>query len=413
MMMLRLFLIGLLAVSGAAQALQLANPPGFLPTEIARPLLDQDPRVAAARAGLDVAQQESGILDKSPYEWTSRVLSQQRRTESGPRYNEWNVGVERTIRLPGKAAADRNIGKATVEESQARYGAALQEAARELMISWVDWLAAERARELAGTGLQAAQASLAAVEKRVRAGDASRLDLSIAGAELAEQKRMYNDAKTQASSTWSGLSTRFPGVGRQVMALPMPLPIEESAASWRDRILEQSDELKVVQTQMRTAQSYAERARADKTPDPTLGVYTASEVGGRERIAGITISIPIPGSVRDSRSAKAVAAVEVSRQEVELRKRQLEAEIASAITIARGAYDSLQIASEGAAAMQENAGLMQRAYALGEAELQALLLARRQATAALNSALQVQVTALKAYYGLLVDAHLIWDLKHD
>lgn len=413
MMMLRLFLIGLLAVSGAAQALQLANPPGFLPTEIARPLLDQDPRVAAARAGLNVAQQESGILDKSPYEWTSRVLSQQRRTESGPRYNEWNVGVERTIRLPGKAAADRNIGKATVEESQARYGVALQEAARELMISWVDWLAAERARELAGSGLQAAQASLAAVEKRVRAGDASKLDLSIAGAELAEQKRMYNDAKTQASSTWSRLSTRFPGVGRQVMALPMPLPIEESAASWRDRILEQSDELKVVQTQMRTAQSYAERARADKTPDPTLGVYTASEVGGRERIAGITISIPIPGSVRDSRSAKAVAAVEVSRQEVELRKRQLEAEIASAITIARGAYDSLKIASEGAAAMQENAGLMQRAYALGEAELQALLLARRQATAALNSALQVQVTALKAYYGLLVDAHLIWDLKHN
>lgn len=413
MMMIRLFLIGLLAVSGAVQALQPANPPGFLPAEIARPLLDQDPRVVAARAGLDVALQEAGILDKSPYEWTSRVLSQQRRTESGPRYNEWNIGVERTIRLPSKAAADRNIGKATVEESQARYGAALQEAARELMALWVDWLAAERARELTGSGLQAAQASLAAVEKRVRAGDASKLDLSIAGAELAEQKRMYNDAKTQASSTWSRLSTRFPGVGRQIMAPPMPLPIEESTASWRDRILAQSDELKVVQTQMRAAQSYAERARADKTPDPTLGVYTASEVGGRERIAGITISIPIPGSVRDSRSAKAIAAVEVSRQEVELRKRQLEAEIVSAITIARGAYDSLQIASEGAAAMQQNASLMQRAYALGEAELQALLLARRQATAAMSSALQAQVTALKAYYGLLVDAHLIWDLKHD
>jgi cobalt-zinc-cadmium efflux system outer membrane protein len=35
---------------------------------------------------------------------------------------------------------------------------------------------------------------------------------------------------------------------------------------------------------------------------------------------------------------------------------------------------------------------MQRAYALGEAELQALLLARRQATTALNNALQAQVT---------------------
>jgi hypothetical protein len=50
---------------------------------------------------------------------------------------------------------------------------------------------------------------------------------------------------------------------------------------------------------------------------------------------------------------------------------------------------------------------------MGEAELQAMLLARRQATAAMNNALQAQVAALRAYYGLLVDAHLIWELEHD
>ena len=412
-MMIRLLLIGLLTVPATVQAVQPVQPPGLMPTEIARPLLEQDPGVAAARAGLDVALQEADILDKSPHEWTARATGQQRRLDSGPRYNEWNVGIERTLRLPGKAAADRNLGKATVEESEARHGEALHEAARELMASWVDWLAAERARELAENSLQSAQASLAAVEKRVRAGDASKLDLSIARAELAEQRRMDNDAKTLAAAAWSRLSTRFPGVKRQVLALPAPLPIGEDAAFWRKRILAQSDELKVVQTRMRIAEAHAERARADTTPDPTLGVYTASEVGGRERISGVMISIPIPGGVRDSRSANAMATVEVSRREVELKQRQLETEIASAVVTARGAYDSLQIANEGAAAMQENATLMQRAYALGEAELQALLLARRQATAAMNNALQTQVAALKAYYGLLVDAHLIWDLAHD
>ena len=412
-MMIRLLLTGLLILSGAALAVPPVNPPGLMPTEVARPLLEQDPAVAAARAGLDVALQEADILDKSPHEWTARATGQQRRLDSGPRHNEWNVGIERTIRLPGKAAADRNLGKATVEESQARHGAALQEAARELMASWVDWLAAERARELAGNSLQSAQASLAAVEKRVRAGDASKLDLSIARAELADQRRMDNDAKTLAFATWSRLSTLFPGVQRQVLALPAPLPVAEDAAVWRERILAQSDELKVVQTQMRVAQAHAERARADQTPDPTLGVYTASEAGGTERIGGVMISIPIPGGARDSRSAKAIAAVEVSRREVELKQRQLATGIESAIVTARGAYESLQIANEGAAAMQENAALMQRAYALGEAELQALLLARRQASTALNNALQAQVTALKAYYGLLVDAHLIWNLAHD
>lgn len=169
----------------------------------------------------------------------------------------------------------------------------------------------------------------------------------------------------------------------------------------------------MAQTQMQKAQAHAERARAGKIPDPTFGVYTASEVGGRERISGIMISVPIPGEARGSRSDQAIAAVEVAHQEVQLTQRRIEAEVASAIATVRGSYDSLQIANEGAQAQQENAALMQRAYNLGEAELQALLLARRQAAAAMNSALQAQVTALKAYYELLVDAHLIWDLEHD
>ena len=240
-MMIRLFLTGLLTISGAAQAVEPVNPPGLLPTEIARPLLEQDPGVAAARAGLDVALQEAGILDQSPYEWTARASGQQRRLDNGPRYNEWNVGIERAIRLSGKAVADRKLGKATVDASQARYGEALHESARELMTLWVEWLAAERARVLAESSVQSMRASLDTVDKRVRAGDTSKLDLSIARAELAEQSRMDNDAKTQAAAAWARLSARYPGVGRQAGGVPTPLVIGEGAAFWRDRILAQSD----------------------------------------------------------------------------------------------------------------------------------------------------------------------------
>lgn len=406
-------LIAVLALSTGAQAAQPVNPPGLLPTQIVRPLLERDPRVSAARAGLEVGRQEAGILDQSPYEWTPRVTGQRRSIDTGARYNEWNVGIERTIRLPGKATADRNIGKATVEASRARYGEALHEAARDFIGLWVDWLAAEQALELAARNLESVQENLSAVEKRSRAGDASKLDASIARAELAEQRRLHNDAKTQASAAWLRLSTRFPNLQRQIVPLPRPLAVGEDTAFWRQRILAESDELKVVEAEMRIAQAHAERARADRTPDPTLGVFTASEFGNQERIYGLAISIPIPGGGRDARSARATAAVEVSRQDIEMVKRRIEADVASAIVTARGAYESLAIAYEGAATISENARLMQRAYALGEAELQALLLARRQATAATNNALQAQVTALKAYYGLLIDAHLIWDLAHD
>ena len=412
-MMIRRLLASLIMVVGSAYALQPPNVPELLPTEIARPLLEQDPRVAAARAGLEVARQEASILDKSPYEWTGKTLGQRRSLDTGPRYREWNVGIERTIRLPGKGSADRNIGKATIEESEARYGEALYESARELVSLWVDWLAAERGRELAASNLVAVQENLKAVDKRTRAGDASKLDLNLASAELTEQKRMANDARTQASAAWARLSVRFPGINRQSVLLPSPMLIAENEALWRDRIIGESDELKVVQTQLRVAQAQADRAQADRVPDPTFGVYTASEVGGRERISGITISIPLPGGLRDSRSSKALAAVEVALNAVDLKKRELETEIASALVTARGTYESLQIANEGALAMQENAKLVQRAYALGEGDLQTLLLARRQTTAAANSALLAQVGALKAYFGLLIDAHLIWGLENE
>lgn len=409
--MKQLIFAALMAMNGSIQALQPPNVPGLLPKDIARPLLEQDPRVAAARAGLEVAKQESGILDKSPYEWIGKAQGQRRSIDDGSRQIEWNLGVERTLRLAGKASADRRTGKATLEESQARYGVALNESARELASFWIEWLAAERARELAADNLQAVQENLAVVEKRLRAGDASRLDLNLAGADLADQKRIDNDARTQALAAWARLSTRFPGISRQNMSLPSAVLIAESDELWRNRVVDESEALKMAQAQVNMAQAQAERAKAERVPDPTFGVYAASEGGGRDQILGVTFSIPFAGGLRDLRSAKAVAAVEVARSAVDLKRREIEAQVATALATARGTYGSLQMANESTLAMQQNAKLVQRAYTLGEGDLQTLLLARRQATAAANNALQAQVAALSVYLGLLIDARFVWGLE--
>ena len=401
-----------LAMSARAAA-PLPEAPGLLPTAVVRPVLDQDPSVAAARAGLEAARQEAGILDKSPYEWTAKLSSQRRTLQAGPRYQEWNAALEHSLRLPGKATADRSLGKATVEEAEARYGEALLEAAKELLTAWLDWVGAERGYELTQKNRQSALENLAVVEKRMRAGDASKLEVSLAEAELAEQRRADNDAKTQAAVAWARLHARFPGIDRQFGTMPTPLQLKQPPALWRDRILAQSDELKIVEAQLRKSQAHAERARADKVPDPTIGLYTASEVGGQERITGIMISIPFPGGQSDRRAAKAIHTAEFTRQELELKKRQLDAEIGSGLATVEGSYESLQIAEAGASAMQNNAALMQKAYSLGESDLQGLLSARRQATTAAQNALAARIAATKAYYVLLVEAHLVWDLGHE
>ncbi len=412
-MMPRLTLLSLFALAFSVHAAPEAETPGLLPTQMVRPLLEQDPSVAAARAGLEAARQEAGLLESSPYEWTARLSSQRRTLQEGTAYQEWNAGIERPLRLPGKASADRNIGQATIEEAEARYGEALHEAAQALLSLWLDWLAAENGRELASINRQSAANNLSAVEKRLRAGDASKLDVSLAQADLAEQQRVDNDAKTQATVAWGRLHARFPGLGQEMKTWPAPVALKQNAAFWRERILAESDELKTAQAQLQKAQAEAERARADKLPDPTVGIYTASEAGGRERITGLSVSMPIPGGQRGQRTERSLQLVEVLRQQVESKKRALEAEIANAIASTEGAYVSLQLAEAGAAAMQDNARLMQRAYALGEADLQSLLLARRQATAAAQSALAARALAVKSYYRLLIDAHLVWDLDHE
>lgn len=387
--------------------------PGLLPTSVARPLLEQDPSVAAARALLEAARLEAGILGRSPYEWTVRLSSQRRSLETGPRYNEWNATIEKPWRLPGKAAADDNLGQATVAEGEARFGEALHEAARELASLWIDWIGAERARALAESIRGAAQENLAAVDKRVRAGDASRLDLNFAEGELAEQRRAANEANTQASVALARMQARFPAIPSTPLPLATPMALAENADFWRRRILETSDTVKLAEAQWQRARALAQRARAERTPDPTVGLYTASEIGGRERIVGITVSVPLPGGQRSRRADKAIHSVEAARQEVERKKRELDAEVAAAVANAEGTFRGVEIAEAGAAAMRTSAGLMQRAYSLGEADLQALLTVRRQATAAENHALAARIAALKAHFLLLIDAHLVWNLDHD
>ncbi|WP_044269482.1 TolC family protein [Pseudomonas fluorescens] len=410
-----LLLVLLLGASGAAQpqSFEMPLPPAqILPASIATKLLDADPRVESARASLDAAIQEAGIIKRSPYEWIVNGTSQQRRVQGGPNYNEWTAGVERTIRLPGKSSADSDISTATLEIAEASYGEARHEAARELMLAWLDWQAAEEARDIAARGVESVKDSLAAVQKRNRAGDASTLDVNIAKAELSDQLRSGNDAKVKATTTWIALTTKFPGVERARVALPAPVKVTGNDESWTARIIEQSDELRRTIATARRAEGLSGRARADKIPDPTFGVFTNSEQGNRERIYGVSVSMPIPSRSRSARYAQALAQEDATRHDSALVKRQLTTLITQNLALAEGAFESYLLAKDGAQEMETNKSQTQRAYELGEADLQSLLLARRQSVSAATTALEAQVETLKTNLSLLIDAHWIWDLDH-
>lgn len=161
--------------------------------------------------------------------------------------------------------------------------------------------------------------------------------------------------------------------------------------------------------QLRKARGQSERAKADRIPDPTVGIYTGSEARGQERITGVMLSIPIPGPQRATRASASGFAAEMTLQELELKRREVEANVAVMLATAEGARASWEIAESGAAAMRANAVLTRRAYVLGEVDLQALLTAGRLATAAEQTALSAKADAARSYYSVLLDANLLWD----
>ncbi len=389
------------------------TPPDLPPTELARQWIDQDPAVVEARRALSAASHGAAALRASPHEWTTKLSAQRRRYDSGGTSNEWAAALERTIRIGGKEQIDRQLGDNDLAIGQARVGEARHEAARALADLWIAALATSRQRELWAEQLTFAEASLKAVETRRRAGDASMLDLNVARADLIEMQRQLSAATTAEAKAKAKLAVRFPNLTYDPKPLAEPAPLELAQAQWRERILAESDAIRTAKGLLKKAELTAARAKADRIPDPTVGVYTASEAFRNERIIGLSVSIPLSGTYRDSRMQQALQEAEVARAGVDRQRREQEMEIVEAYVEATGGLERWRLASQGLSTTRDSARLTQRAYTLGEADMQTLLLARRQALEASTAAEQARVEALRWHYRLLIDAHLIWGLADD
>ena len=375
--------------------------------------IDKDSAVVEARRALAAAGHGAAALAAGSHEWTARANTQRRDVRNTGNSTEWSVGIERAVRIGGKAGLDKQLGDVDLAIAQARIGEARHEAARALADLWLGWLAAGRARDLLKDQLSFAEGNLAAVDKRKRAGDASMLDLNVAQTDLAEVRRQASQADTNLAKSRAKLRVRFPGAPLEAVALTDPVDPMWPEARWRERIVAEADPLKIAEEQIRKAELTASRARADRRPDPTLGVYTATEAFRKERVTGISISIPLGGSYREERLRQSLQETEVARAALDRVRQGIESEIAETYADAAGSVERWRLAERGAEAAAENARLTQRAYTLGELDLQSLLLVRRQSLEASRAAVDARAEALRWNYRLLVDAHLIWDLAHD
>lgn len=406
--MKRTLLLCILMISSNAMAetdRQTDLPPG---DAVAR-WLKTDPTVQEAGFGQSIAGHEAGMLRASPNEWTLRATGQRREYETGTRSREWNAGVERTVRLPGKRVLDKRLGESGIAVAEARYAATIRQALKELTGLWLDWCVAAAASRIADQQLELARRNQAAVDKRVKAGDAARLDLNLAEADVADVERLRSEVRTNEATAKARLMARFDHAPADAPALSEPdVDMRAPAADRIALLVSRNTALRIAEAERAQADLGVTRQRADRLPDPTFGAFGGTEAFGNERIVGVTVSVPLPGHYRSEKLGRALSERDQRDAALARAKQQVAAEAAALVTAERGGAERWQLARVAAQRSEENARLVQRAYTLGEADLQTLLLARRQSLEAARTALDAHAAALDAQYQARIESGELW-----
>jgi outer membrane protein TolC len=381
------------------------------PDEQVHAALQAQPEVRAAAARVDAASATRRALAVGSPEFEASVTAQRRRVNDEARsYNEWEGQISRAIRLPSKTRLDEQIGDSTRDVAGRRREDAEPPAARRLLDAWMGWL-----RSALAAGQTAAQESLlerekTALARRVALGDAARRELDLMSAEhalLAAQSITARDAALAARQT---LNAVFPPIVTppEPPALPEPQPLPDGLQAWRERIVSESAEIAIAEGEAARLSKVAERARANRTPDPTVGLRVLSERGGGERVAGVILSVPFGGSFRDALAETESANAAAAEAEAAGVRRETEQAAWLVVQAADSQRRQWQAHQQALTAQTAAVTRTRRAWELGEASLGEYLLAQRNLHQARLAEAQARVDALQAALRVRVDAHQLW-----
>lgn len=374
------------------------------------------PMVRQARGEHAAQGLRSQGLRRGREEWAVAADVLQRRIDATPRERqaEWGLALSRPLRLPARAEADRALAGALNEHAEANLGEALHESGRLLLALWFDWLKETRQADIWTQHVALAEQQLAAVNARIRLGEAPRAERVSAEAALAQARLQQQQADTRRPLARNRLLGQFPGLPLTAdAALPPPVPPAGTADAHVDAVLAHNHELLRARRQADVLQAEVRQLASRRSVDPSVGVFYKNEADGNEHVLGLNVGLTLPGSARrtDQQAAEQLAATSQAAA-LQLEQR-LRAETRADFEAAVAQVGNWQRADEAARALDEAARLAARAYGLGEGSLEQVLLSRRLALEGQLAALQVQLDALLAQARVKLDAHQLWPLDVD
>ena len=406
--MRHLLAVLLCACSIGAQAQQ------WLPShQVVHDAIDAQPDVIAARARVDAARAQARALAVGPHEFQLEASSQRRTTDEAggrQRFSESEYGLSRSFRLPGKAALDRRIGDAGIVAAELRLDDVRHQAARRMLTDWMDWLRAAEHLRTAQAQRQLLDSERSGLARRVALGDAAHKDLDLLDVECAQAQARLLAAQAALHASREAMHSDFPGlpIPAQAPSVDPPLALPDTPQAWIERIIERSHEIGALQADAEQSDARAARLRAERLPDPTLGLRRLNERGGAEQVTGLVLSIPLGGRHRAAAAQAETAQAAALHGDAAAMRRDIGREAVVTVTAAATLAGQWQAQHAALAASERALGRVRRGWELGEVALAEWLLVQRQHGQLMSAEADARADAEQARLRVLVDAHDIW-----
>lgn len=361
------------------------------------------PKLRAARAELIAA--EGRRSDAQAWLWNNPEVSAELRSRritepgvSGTR-TEGGLGIAQTFEIAGQQRLRRTAAEQNLSALQASIADARRQVRAEVEQRFVHVLSLQLRIETETQGLRLIEEAAAMVQKRVKAGQDSKLDGNLANIEAQRARNELAGLREQLVESRAQLS-------ESLQLAPETLPeVVGSLSSSRSYTLEgllkniaQHPALHALAQREHLARSQLALERTSVYPDVTVGLSLERERGldGRDNITALSASIPLPLFRKNATGiGQANAALNQVQIERQTTLRDVQAQVRTFWTQVQSLSARVaNIESSILPSLEENQRLSMKALRAGEIGLPQLLLVNRQVVDGRRDLLDAQ-TALR------------------
>lgn len=379
------------------------------PAEVVARAINEQPALARADSMKKVARSEARALEIGSYEWNLSGDFAQRTTDLEGDFSEFEVGASKSFRLPGKAKVDREIGALGTLSADIEYADAKHQAARQLMMLWIEWLVANEKVKLARNQEAIFVSDVKALRESVAKGFTANVELDIAQSALAGSRKALIEVETDVALIQTEIETLFPSLTFPNRVLPISAPEKlKDPEHLIALILERDHEIERFELQARIADQQSRRIRMDKYADPELGLRTFSERNGDEIGVGIFVAVPIGGGYRRAELERSVHLSAASRIDAENVRRLKASAAKQAVINAQMKYEAWQFAVQALNSEMQARDRMREGFEIGAVSYRDLQQQEKRLNERREAEISARASSASAQLLIQIDAHELW-----